>query len=383
MAGGDGARIGDYFADLEDPRIDRTKLYRLEDIIVIAICAVISGAETWNDIEDWGRLKESWLSTFMELPNSIPSHDTFGRVFSLLDPKQFQKCFVSWVQAAYAVTGGQVVAIDGKTVRRSQDRVNGKAAIHMVSAWAAESRLVLAQTKVDEKSNEITAIPELLDVLDLAGCIVTLDAMGCQTEVARKIREQRADYVLTVKQNQEHMYEDIKELFDIEFDQPTPFEGVMHDYTQTINKDHGRIEIRRCWTISDPEFLNYIRKRQDWAGLQSIAIVIAERRLGDITTTESRYYISSLPGDANSLLHATRSHWGIENSVHWVLDVAFHEDDCRMRKDNSPHNFTILRHIALNLIRQERTSKRGVKGKRLKAAWSDDYLKTVISGLLI
>lgn len=374
--------MGDYFADLEDPRIDRTKLHRLEDILLIAICAVISGAETWNDIEEWGNLKKEWLNTFMELPNGIPSHDTFGRVFGLLDPNQFQACFVSWVQAAFTATGGQVVAIDGKTVRRSHDRAHGKAAIHMVSAWAADSRLVLAQTKVEAKSNEITAIPELLEVLDLAGCIVTLDAMGRQTELTRQIRDQNADYVLAVKQNQEHLYEDIKELFDIEFAQPTPFEGVAHDYTQTINKDHGRIEIRRCWTLSDPEFLNYIRNRSDWAGLQSIGVVVAERRQGNLTTTETRYYISSLPGDAASLLNATRSHWGIENSVHWVLDVTFHEDLCRMRKDNSPQNFAVLRHIALNLIRQERTSKRSLKGKRLRAAWSDDYLCSVISGLL-
>jgi predicted transposase YbfD/YdcC len=382
MSEGIGAGIGEYFAELDDPRVDRTKLHRLEDIILVVICAVVSGAETWNDIEEWGRMKADWLHTFMELPNGIPSHDTFARVFGLLDPGQFEQCFVNWVRAAYTVSGGQVVAMDGKTVRRSHDRHNGKAAIHMVSAWATESRIVLAQTKVDDKSNEITAIPDLLSVLDLSGCIVTLDAMGCQTEIAQQIQDRQADYVLTVKQNQEHLYADIKELFDIEFEQPTPFEGVKHDHAQTINKDHGRIEIRDCWTISDPEFVSYLRGKNNWAGLQSIAMVTAERRVGDATTTETRYYISSLPGDARLMLHSVRAHWSIENSVHWVLDVAFREDDCRKRQGNSAHNFAIVRHIALNLIQQERSTKRGVKGKRLKAAWSDEYRANLISRLL-
>jgi predicted transposase YbfD/YdcC len=377
-----GAGLGARFADLEDPRIERTKLHRLMDILVIAICGVIGGAETWNDIEEWGRTKEGWLRGFLELPNGIPSHDTFRRVFCLLDPQQFQACFVSWIQSAYTVTGGQVIAIDGKTLRRSHDRTAGKAAIHMVSAWAEVNRVVLAQTKVDDKSNEITAVPELLNVLELAGCIVTLDALGCQKEFTRVIRAKGADYVLAVKENQGHLYEDIKDLFDTEFEQAIPFKGIAHDYCQTINKDHGRIEIRQCWTICDQEYLNYVRNRDDWEGLSAIAVVRAERRYADKREIEHRFYISSLPGDASLLLRATRSHWGIENCVHWVLDVIFHEDDSRMRKDNSPQNFAILRHIALNLIRQEHTSKRSLKGKRLKAAWSDDYLQAVLSGLL-
>jgi predicted transposase YbfD/YdcC len=382
MANPTAAHLGAHLADLEDPRMDRTRLHRLIDILVIAICGVICGAETWNDIEEWGKTKEVWLRGFLELPNGIPSHDTFRRVFCLLDPQRFQECFVSWIQAAYTVTQGQVVAIDGKTLRRSHDRTAGKAAIHMVSAWAEANRVVLAQTKVDDKSNEITAVPELLEVLELAGCIVTLDALGCQKEFTSAIRAKGADYVLAVKENQGHLHQDIKELFDTEFEQAIPFEGVAHDHCRTVNKDHGRIEIRQCWTISDPEFLNYIRNRDDWEGLRTIAVVRAERRCGDTRTVEHRYYISSLLGDARLLLHATRSHWGIENSVHWVLDVAFREDDSRMRKDNSPQNFAILRHIALNLIRQEHTSKRSVKGKRLKAAWSDDYLQAVLRGLL-
>lgn len=377
-----GAGLGAHFADLEDPRIDRTKLHRLIDIVMIAICGVICGAETWNDIEEWGRTKEGWLRGFLELPNGIPAHDTFRRVFCLLDPQQFQACFVSWMQSAYTITGGQVIAIDGKTLRRSHDRTGGKAAIHMVSAWAAANRVVLAQTKVDDKSNEITAVPELLNVLELAGCIVTLDALGCQKEFTRVIRAKRADYVLAVKENQGHLYEDIKDLFGTEFEQAIPFEGIVHDYDQTIDKNHGRIEIRQCWTISDPEYLKYVHNGDAWEGLATIAVVRAERRYAGKCEIEDRFYISSLPGDARLLLDATRSHWGIENCVHWVLDVIFHEDDCRMRKDNSPHNFAILRHIALNLIRHEQSSKRSIKGKRLKAAWSDDYLLAVLSSLL-
>jgi predicted transposase YbfD/YdcC len=377
-----GAGVGAHFADLEDPRMDRTKLHQLIDILMIAICGVICGAETWNDIEEWGRTKEGWLRGLLALPNGIPSHDTFRRVFCLLDPEQFQACFMSWIQSVYTITDGQVIAIDGKTLRRSHDRTAGKAAIHMVSAWAELNRVVLAQTKVDDKSNEITAVPELLKVLELAGCIVTLDALGCQKEFTHLIRAKDADYVLAVKENQGHLYEDIKDLFDTEFEQAIPFEGIVHDHCQTINKDHGRIEIRQCWTISDQEFLKYIRNHDDWEGLSTVAVVRAERRYAETREVEYRFYVSSLPGDASRLLQATRSHWGIENCVHWVLDVIFHEDDSRMRKDNSPHNFAILRHIALNLIRQEHTSKRSIKGKRLKAAWSDDYLQAVLGGLL-
>jgi predicted transposase YbfD/YdcC len=376
------AGLGAHFADLEDPRIDRTKLHRLIDIVVIAICGVICGAETWNDIAEWGKTKEEWLRGFLELPNGIPSHDTFRRVFSLLDAQQFEACFVRWMQSACRITGGQVIAIDGKTLRRSHDRANGKAAIHMVSAWAAANRVVLAQTKVDDKSNEITAVPELLKVLEVAGCIVTLDALGCQKEFAHLIRARGADYVLAVKENQGHLYEDIKDLFDTEFEQAIPFGGIIHDYAKTTEKDHGRIETRRCWTISDPEYLKYLRDGDAWEGLATIAIVRAERRLADDRCEiEDRFYISSLPGNAAVVLNATRSHWGIENCVHWVLDVIFHEDDSRMRKGNSPRNFAILRRIALNLIRHEQSCKRSIKGKRLKAGWSDDYLLAVLKGL--
>jgi predicted transposase YbfD/YdcC len=372
-----GASLTEHFALLEDPRAEHLTDHKLIDIIMIAICAVICGAETWTDIELFGNERFDWLRQFLELENGIPSHDTFGRVFAGIDAEQFQVCFASWVQAVFHATKGQVIAVDGKQARRSHDRTNGKHAIHVISAWATANHLVLGQRKVDEKSNEITAIPELLRLLDVSGCIVTIDAMGCQTEIAEQIIDQEADYVLTVKENQGYLYEDIALFFQLAHQ--NDFQKVNYTFDRTVNKGHGRIETRQCWAISGEDSLQFLRDHEQWKGLQTIAMVNSQRQVKSKITIETRYYISSLPNDAKKILHAARSHWGVENSLHWVLDVAMGEDDSRIRKDNAPENMAALRRIALNLLKQEKTLKRGIQGKRLKAALSPDYLLKVLT----
>lgn len=370
--------IEQHFGELEDPRIDRTKLHKLLDILVIAICAVIAGADNWEDVEEFGKAREEWFKTFLELPNGIPSHDTFNRVFARLNPERFQACFINWVMAVSEIIGAQVIAIDGKVLRCSHDKGIGKAAIDMVSAWATANRLVLGQVKVDEKSNELTAIPQLLGSLEIVGCIVTIDAMGCQTDIAEKIVAREADYVLALKDNQGNLYEDVVRLFDdLKASQYTAY---AFNYDKTVNKDHGRIEIRECWTISDPAILQYLRGFTKWKNLATVSCIRSERRIGEGRTYENRYHIASCIG-AKRVLTAVRSHWGVENQLHWVLDIAFDEDRCRVRKDHGPENFAVLRHIALNLLKQENTCKRGIKGKRLLAAWKQDYLLKVLLGL--
>lgn len=369
--------IEEHFSKVSDPRVDRTKEHKLIDMIVIAICAVICGAEGWTDIENFGNSKLPWLKSFLELPNGIPSHDTFGRVFSRIDAQEFQLAFHEWVWAVNEIVQGQIINIDGKQLRGSKDRVLGKRAIYMVSAWAEENDLVLGQRKVDEKSNEITAIPELLQLLALSGCIVTIDAIGTQTNIARTIVEAEADYVLSVKENQGHLYEDISVLFAV--DQAQNFKYASLEYAQTTHKDHGRIEVRECWSTSNPEYLNLIRGRQDWRRLQSIAMVVGTRIIDGKETRKVRFYISSLPSQAERLLHIIRKHWSIENNLHWVLDVAMNEDHSRVRKDQAPENLAVLRHIALNLLKQEKTAKGGIHAKQLQAAWKEDYLLRVLA----
>lgn len=372
--------IEEHFSKVTDPRKDRTKDHKLIDIIAIAICAIICGAEGWTDIENFGKNKEPWLKTFLELPNGIPSHDTFGRVFSMIDAQQFQLAFFEWVWAVNDIIQGQIVNIDGKCLRGSDDPKLGKRAIYMVSAWAEANEIVLGQRKVDEKSNEITAIPELLKLLAISGCIVTIDAMGTQTNIAKTIVEARADYVLSVKENQGHLFEDISVLFAV--DQAHNFKYASFEYKKTVNKGHGRIDIRECWSTSNPAYLRLIRGLENWVGLQSIAMVICTRIIGDRVTKYVRYYISSLPSNAERILHAVRKHWSIENKLHWVLDVALNEDHSRVRKDQAPENLAVLRHIALNLLKQEKTAKGGIHAKQLQAAWNEDYLlKVLASGI--
>ena len=367
--------IIEHFVTLQDPRIERTKLHPLLDIITLTICAVICGAEGPADIEQYGQEKYDWLKTFLALPNGIPSHDTIGRVLARLDPKQFQACFLHWIGDICQLSCGEVVPIDGKTVRHSYDTELGQSAIHMVSAWAATNRLVLGQVKVSAKSNEITAIPELLDVLDIADCIVTIDALGCQKDIAAQIIEKDADYVLALKGNQEHLYDDVKRLFDTLFQQEVAPSTL--DYYETTESGHGRIEVRRYWTTSA---LDALRTKDQWRGLQTVGLVEAERTLNGETTLEQRYYLVSFPNDARTFGTSVRAHWGIENLVHWVLDVAFREDMSRIRMDHGPENFALIRHIALNLLRQETSFKGSIKTKRLKAGWNNTYLKKVLCG---
>lgn len=366
--------IVDHFSGVEDPR-ESNRWHLLLDIIVIAICAAICGADTWTDVELFGKAKERWFRQFLELPHGIPSHDTFGRVFALLDPEQFQACFREWIAAVEERTQGEVIALDGKQLRRSHDKTLGKKAIYMVSAWASENSLVLGQRKVDEKSNEITAIPTLLDILEIAGCIVTTDAMNCQTAIAEKVVEKGADYVFVVKENQGRLLETIQGLFD----DPDEMRWVDCDYHKTVNGGHGRIETRQCWTTSDPEYLRYIASIGDWPGLQSIGMIEAKRRTSEGTTVKRRYFISSLPSNAERLLYAARTYWGIENKLHWILDLAFREDESRVRKGNGPQNFALLRHIALNLLRREDTGKISIRAKRKWAGWDNDYLLKVLT----
>jgi predicted transposase YbfD/YdcC len=371
------ATINEHFADLKDPRVDRGKRHPLVNILTIALCGAICGADSWVYIELFGKSKQEWFARFLDMPNGVPSHDTFGRVFSLLDAEQFQSCFIAWIQAICEVLKGQVVAIDGKTVRRSHNRTIGKHAIHMVSAWAAETQVVLGQIKVDDKSNEITAIPALLELLDVSGCIITIDAIGCQKKIAQQIIDQGADYILALKSNQGRIFQDAQTLFE----DAEAIDFADCDHCRTFDKGHDRIEIRECWTTAHPQYLKALYKPEQWAGLQSVIRVYAERRLKEKTETEMRYYISSLPGDdANHLLAAVRAHWHIENRLHWVLDVTFREDESRVRKGNAAQNLVVLRHMALNLLKQEQSTKRSLRGKRLKAGWDERYLAKVLCG---
>jgi predicted transposase YbfD/YdcC len=367
--------LAHHFADLTDPRIDRSRLHELLDIVAIAICAVVAGADSWDDIEDFGNAKIDWLGTFLELPNGIPSHDTFRRLFERLDPAEFQKGFLGWIEALHEATERQVIAIDGKTLRRSFDRAKGQSALHLVHAWATANHLLLGQVAVDEKSNEITAIPKLLKMLSISGAIVTIDAMGCQKEIARTIRGREADYILALKANHERLFEQVVAFWDRAC--ARLMKGPDIGYDREWSQGHGRTEARRCWATSD---LDWLEGREEWKDLKSVVFIESERFIGESLSVETRYYLSSLPNDARLLNQAVRSHWGVENSLHWVLDVTFDEDRSRIKKENAPENFGLLRRLALCLLKKEATSKRSIKGKRLRASWDEGYLQRVLCG---
>jgi predicted transposase YbfD/YdcC len=370
------ASLSKHFESLTDPRAEHSIDHLLIDIVVITICAVICGANNWVEIENYGHAKKEWLETFLELPNGIPSHDTLMRLFARLKPKELQQCFLDWIEAVAEITKGQVIAVDGKSLRSALERGENRGAIHMVSAWATKNRLVLGQTKVSAKSNEITAIPELLKILTIEGNIVSIDAMGCQKEIAETIIEQRGDYVLALKGNHPNLYQDVVQLF--EFARQQDWKGIEHQFHQTRNQGHGRVEIRRHWTMGNSE---YLYGAEQWKGLQSIGLVESERRIKDKITVEQRYYLMSIPSDARVLAQSVRSHWGIENQLHWVLDVGFYEDNLRGCLGYSAENLAVIRHLALNLLTHESTAFGGIHAKRLKAGWDNHYLSLVLNSL--
>ena len=315
------------------------------------------------------------MNQFLELPNGIPSLDTFARLFARLNPQQFQQCFLNWIKAINKITSGEVIAIDGKTLRHSYDKGAEQGAIHMVSAWATENRLVLGQLKVDKKSNEITAIPELLKVLELSGCIVTIDAMGCQKEIVKLVSEQNADYIITLKKNQGKLHQNVEQLFKSAI--RTDFQGIEHSAYHTREQSHGRSEIRHYLMLTDVQ--EHLDPSHKWSKLKSVGLVESVRTMDGKTTVETRYYISSLPNNAELFGQSVRSHWGVENSLHWVLDVALNEDECKIRKDNAPENFAVMRRLAVNLLGREKSNKRGVKNKQFLAAMDNEYLSKVLA----
>jgi predicted transposase YbfD/YdcC len=362
-------KLATIFSQVKDPRRDLLKLHELNDILLISTLAVICGADTWKDIETFATSKEEFLQTFLELPNGIPKLDTYRRVFAAIDSECFENCFIEWVNSFTTLNDKEVVAIDGKTIRGAKSG-GKKSPIHMVSAWASEQNIVLGQVKTQEKSNEITAIPELLNILSLENTVVTIDAMGCQKEIATAIIKKDADYILAVKENQKKLYQHIQDEFRF---------GKNITSSTSQDLDHGRIETRICSMVRDFQFINPVNK---WESLTTVVKIESIREFKNSdkpTETATRYYISSLKADAEYFQRAIRSHWGIENKLHWTLDVAFSEDASRKRIGNSAQNFSMITKIALNLLKNEKTAKQGVKGKRLKAGWDNQYLLKILN----
>jgi predicted transposase YbfD/YdcC len=362
-----------HFAVLEDPRDALRRRHKLIDMIVIAIAAVLCGADGWVAVAAFGRAKEGWLRQFLELPNGIPSHDTFGRVFAVLAPVAFEACFRAWVEAIRAVIPGEVIALDGKTLRRSHNRAAGLGALHLVSAWSSANRVVLGQVATEAKSNEITAIPQLLALLQIEGCIVTIDAMGCQTKIAAQIIAQGGDYLLALKGNQETLEREVEEAF-IDAD-ARDYAGIDSQVLETAERGHGRRETRRYRTLGD---LSGVARSALWQGMNMIGMVQSWREVNGKVSTENRFYIGSIGTDVACFARAARGHWGIENDLHWSLDVAFREDESRVRDPAARENLAVLRHIALTRLKQDQRTKLGIHNKRLKAGWDEHYLAELL-----
>jgi predicted transposase YbfD/YdcC len=367
--------ISEHFSSLRDPRKGGMVEHKLVDLVTIAVCAVTCGANNWVEVVLFGERRREWLEQFLELPHGIASHDTFGRVFARLSAEAFQQQFAQWMQAVFEHSQGEIIAIDGKCLRRSYDTRSNKAAIHRVSAWAQANRVVLGQVTTDAKSNEITAIPKLLKLLNIKDCIVTIDAMGCQRAIAAQIRAGEGDYVFALKGNQSQLHSDVVAYF--EYAQRHQYDGMVWDYHETLDKGHGRVEVRRYWTIAT---LDWLDGKEKWAGLNLIGKVESERHIGGEVSGETRYYIASIDNSAERFAHAVRGHWSIENTLHWSLDVTFREDDSRIRQGEAAENFALVRHVALSLLQQEKSLKVGIEAKRFNAALDPDYLIKVLSG---
>ncbi len=365
-------RIADHFSELTDPR-KRKVTHSLINVITIAICAVVAGADDFVAIADYGRKKKAWLAEFLDLKGGIPSHDRFNAILAALQPAEFEKCLLSWIMSLHEVTAGQIIAIDGKTLRRSYDTASGKSAIHMVSAWATANQISLGQVVTNEKSNEITAIPDLLEMLEIQGCLVTIDALGCQVDIAQKILDREADYVLAVKGNQRTLHENIQRFFAEHVEDN--FSRVQAKQHQTSERGHGREEDRSYVVCPVPEEMYGIQR---WPKLKALGMVIHDTLREGKCHTEIRYYILSKKLSAKRFAEAVRGHWSIENRLHWQLDVTFGEDQCRLRKGHADANFSILRRTALSLLKNNKTLKLGIKNKRLSAGWDNDYLQQVI-----
>lgn len=363
-----------HFSLIPDPRVERCKRHELIDILFLCMVAVVCGAEGWEEVEDFGHAREEWLRQYLPFSNGIPGHDTIARVMSRLEPKALQVSFVSWMQDVVTMTDRTVVAIDGKTVRRSFKNGDRRSAIHMVNAWASANNMVLGQLKVDGKTNEITAIPELLSILAIKGCIITIDAMGCQTKIAEKIISGKADYVIGLKENQPELRRGTRELFNLP---PGELDLEEASYQETT-KDHGRIETRVCRQLAIDE--RWLPEIERWAGLKSVIEIKATREvIGGETTEESRYYISSLQLNARQAFNAVKTHWTVENSLHWSLDMSFREDECRIRRDNGPEFFAVMRRLSINVIKKDTSKKAGIHRKRRMAAMNPDYASHLLS----